>query len=60
MYIYIYFLCRPAFEDLASKESAWGALSLGVVEASLNVSAEFGELFKSNIGKNKILIPPED
>ncbi|XP_050272646.1 glutelin type-B 2-like [Quercus robur] len=51
---------KPAFEDLSSKESAWGALSLGVVEASLNVSAEFGELFKSNIGKSKILIPPED
>uniref|UniRef100_A0A2N9F3X5 Cupin type-1 domain-containing protein n=1 Tax=Fagus sylvatica TaxID=28930 RepID=A0A2N9F3X5_FAGSY len=50
---------QPILEDLASKASVWEALSLGVVEASLNVSAEFGELFKSKIGKNKIIIPPE-
>ena len=48
---------KPAFEDLASKASVWQALSPLVIEASLNVSTELGELFKSKIGKNTILIP---
>ncbi|KAM3714644.1 hypothetical protein ACB098_01G352400 [Castanea mollissima] len=47
---------EPILEDLASKESVWEALSPTVIEASLNVSIEFGELFKSKIGKSSILI----
>ncbi|KAK4438291.1 13S globulin seed storage protein 1 [Sesamum alatum] len=42
---------RPVLGQLAGKESAWKALSLPVLQAALNVSPEFVELFKS---KNKL------
>ncbi|XP_065638235.1 11S globulin seed storage protein 2 [Quercus suber] len=51
---------QPILEDLASKESVWEALSPAVIEASLNVSIEWGELFMSKIDKSSILIPSEN
>ncbi|KAL0384569.1 UNVERIFIED_CONTAM: hypothetical protein Sradi_2851200 [Sesamum radiatum] len=40
---------RPIVGQLAGRESAWNALSSPVLQAALNVSAEFIEFFKSKI-----------
>ncbi|KAB1212357.1 11S globulin seed storage protein 2 [Morella rubra] len=49
---------QPVLKELAGKASVWDALSPAVLEASLHVSAELGELLKSNMGKTAILVPP--
>ncbi|KAG6709723.1 hypothetical protein I3842_06G147400 [Carya illinoinensis] len=49
---------RPVLEELAGKTSVWDALSPAVIEASLNVSAEFGQIFRSKLGKTAIIVPP--
>ncbi|XP_073127028.1 cocosin 1-like [Henckelia pumila] len=40
---------RPKIGDLGGKLSPWKALSSSVVQASLNVDAEFVKIFKSNL-----------
>ncbi|KAB1207033.1 Glycinin G3 [Morella rubra] len=49
---------QPVLKELAGKASVWDALSPAILEASLNVSADLGELLKSNMGKTTILVPP--
>ncbi|CAK7327597.1 unnamed protein product [Dovyalis caffra] len=48
----------PVVEDLASKKSVWNALSPIVSQVALSVTPKLEELFKSNMQKTDILVPP--
>ncbi|KAB1200743.1 13S globulin basic chain [Morella rubra] len=52
---------QPVLKVLAGEvSSVWEALSPSVLEASLNVSAEFAQLFKSKARVTGILVPPKN
>ncbi|EXB63655.1 hypothetical protein L484_026997 [Morus notabilis] len=46
----------PVFEDIASNESTMAALSPAVLQASLNVTADFTKLFTSKIHKSSYIL----
>ncbi|XP_025014908.2 cocosin 1-like [Ricinus communis] len=50
----------PVIEEFATEKSVWNALSPIVAQVALNVTPEFEELFKSNINKSSIIIPPSN
>ncbi|KAK9287260.1 hypothetical protein L1049_015673 [Liquidambar formosana] len=49
---------QPVIEQLSGKISVWKALSPVVLQASLNVTAEFEKNFISKVAKSPIIIPP--
>ncbi|EEF33109.1 nutrient reservoir, putative [Ricinus communis] len=50
----------PVIEEFATEKSVWNAMSPIVAQVALNVTPEFEELFKSNINKSSIIIPPSN
>lgn len=51
---------RPALKDFVGSKSIWNILSPKVLQASLSVTPEFAEHFRSNIGKSAILNTPKN
>ncbi|XP_059651127.1 cocosin 1-like [Cornus florida] len=49
---------EPVFEKLAGNTSVWKAITPVVLEAALDETSEFVELFKSKIKKSTVLVPP--
>ncbi|XP_038696923.1 11S globulin seed storage protein 2-like [Tripterygium wilfordii] len=48
----------PMVEELGGGKSVWHALSPVVIQASLDVTPEFVQVFKSNIKNSTMLVPP--
>ncbi|KAA8545521.1 hypothetical protein F0562_020305 [Nyssa sinensis] len=48
----------PVFGQLAGATSVWKALSPAILQASLNVTEEFAELFSSKMKDSTVFIPP--
>ena len=54
------FVYRPLFGEFIGETSVWGALSPEVIQASLNLTPEFEQVFRARIKKSTILVPPHD
>nr|BAJ53257.1 JHL25P11.12 [Jatropha curcas] len=50
----------PVVEALAAKISVWNALSPIVSQISLGITPDLEKLFKSNIQKNSVIVPPRE
>lgn len=51
---------QPVFAEFGGALSVWKALSPSILQVSLNLNAELGEIFVSKIKESTILMPPKN